>query len=138
MHQECNNVWYLFQWSDKLQELDFQELVMFLQHLPTQNWTHQELEMVLSRAYMWHSMFNSSPSHLASQREKIFFICELLFSASFLINFVFLLLGFHHDVVCRLLMYVLSFTREINQCCHLCCGLCYFCIFKHFLVHVSF
>lgn len=54
------------QWSDQLQKLDFQELVMFLQHLPTQNWTHQELEMVLSRAYMWHSMFNSSPSHLAN------------------------------------------------------------------------
>ncbi|XP_022733906.1 GTPase-activating protein gyp1-like isoform X2 [Durio zibethinus] len=54
------------EWSDKLQKLDFQELVMFLQHLPTHNWTYQELEMVLSRAYMWHSMFNSSPSHLAS------------------------------------------------------------------------
>ncbi|KAJ4823912.1 hypothetical protein Tsubulata_048453 [Turnera subulata] len=57
---------FLLTWSDKLQKLDFQEMVMFLQHLPTQNWTHQELEMVLSRAYMWHSMFNSSPSHLAS------------------------------------------------------------------------
>ncbi|PON77713.1 Rab-GTPase-TBC domain containing protein [Parasponia andersonii] len=57
---------FLLTWSDQLQKLDFQELVMFLQHLPTQNWSHQELEMVLSRAYMWHSMFNSSPSHLAS------------------------------------------------------------------------
>ncbi|RDY12669.1 gyp1 [Mucuna pruriens] len=57
---------FLLTWSDKLQKLDFQELVMFLQHLPTQNWTHQELEMVLSRAFMWHSMFNNSPRHLAS------------------------------------------------------------------------
>ncbi|XWS09389.1 hypothetical protein CRYUN_Cryun40dG0080900 [Craigia yunnanensis] len=57
---------FLLTWSDKIQKLDFQELVMFLQHLPTHNWTYQELEMVLSRAYMWHSMFNSSPSHLAS------------------------------------------------------------------------
>nr|AKF43333.1 Ypt/Rab-GAP domain of gyp1p superfamily protein [Hypseocharis bilobata] len=57
---------FLLTWSDKLQKLDFQEMVMFLQHLPTQNWSHQELEMVLSRAFMWHSMFNSSPSHLAS------------------------------------------------------------------------
>ncbi|XP_052204907.1 GTPase-activating protein GYP1 isoform X2 [Diospyros lotus] len=54
------------EWSEQLQKLDFQEMVMFLQHLPTQNWTHLELEMVLSRAYMWHTMFNSSPSHLAS------------------------------------------------------------------------
>ncbi|KAG8644421.1 TBC1 domain family member 22B [Manihot esculenta] len=56
---------FLLTWSDKLQKLDFQEMVMFLQHLPTHNWTDQELEMVLSRAYMWHSMFNSSPSHLS-------------------------------------------------------------------------
>ncbi|KAG0477700.1 hypothetical protein HPP92_012419 [Vanilla planifolia] len=57
---------FLLTWSDKLQKLEFQEMVMFLQHLPTQNWTHHELEMVLSRAYMWHAMFNSSPSHLAN------------------------------------------------------------------------
>ncbi|KAM7279278.1 hypothetical protein ACFE04_006412 [Oxalis oulophora] len=57
---------FLLTWSDNLQKLDFQELVMFLQHLPTHNWTHQELEMVLSRAFMWYSMFNSSPRHLAN------------------------------------------------------------------------
>ncbi|XP_055833690.1 GTPase-activating protein GYP1 [Solanum dulcamara] len=57
---------FLLTWSDKLLKLDFQEMVMFLQHLPTHSWSHSELEMVLSRAYMWHAMFNSSPSHLAS------------------------------------------------------------------------
>lgn len=57
---------FLLTWSDKLQKLDFQEMVMFLQHLPTENWNHVELEMVLSRAYMWHTMFNSSPSHFSS------------------------------------------------------------------------
>ncbi|KAL9240669.1 hypothetical protein vseg_014860 [Gypsophila vaccaria] len=57
---------FLLTWSDKLQKLDFQEMVMFLQHLPTLNWADIELEMVLSRAFMWHTMFNSSPSHLAS------------------------------------------------------------------------
>ncbi|KAL8487352.1 hypothetical protein ACS0TY_023410 [Phlomoides rotata] len=56
---------FLLTWSDKLRKLDFQEMVMFLQHLPTQNWSHVELEMVLSRAYMWHTLFNNSPSHLA-------------------------------------------------------------------------
>ncbi|XXG44897.1 hypothetical protein AAC387_Pa02g0129 [Persea americana] len=56
---------FLLTWSDMLGKLDFQEMVMFLQHLPTQNWTHQDLEMVLSRAYMWHTMFESSPNHLA-------------------------------------------------------------------------
>ncbi|KAM3276768.1 hypothetical protein ACQJBY_044888 [Aegilops geniculata] len=57
---------FLLTWSEKLQKLDFQEMVMFLQHLPTRNWAHHELEMVLSRAYMWHTMFKSSPRHLAN------------------------------------------------------------------------
>nr|XP_043628377.1 TBC1 domain family member 22B-like [Erigeron canadensis] len=57
---------FLLTWSVELQKLDFQEMLMFLQHLPTHNWGYQELEMVLSRAFMWHSMFNSSPSHLST------------------------------------------------------------------------
>ncbi|KAH7681252.1 Ypt/Rab-specific GTPase-activating protein GYP1 protein [Dioscorea alata] len=57
---------FLLTWSNMLLKLEFQEMVMFLQHLPTQNWTHHELEMVLSRAFMWHAMFDRSPSHLAS------------------------------------------------------------------------
>ncbi|KAI3692696.1 hypothetical protein L6452_32518 [Arctium lappa] len=55
---------FLLTWSEELQKLDFQEMVMFLQHLPTQNWGDQELEMVLSRAFMWHTMFDSCPNHL--------------------------------------------------------------------------
>ncbi|EFJ25625.1 hypothetical protein SELMODRAFT_232091 [Selaginella moellendorffii] len=57
---------FLLTWTDQLQQLDFQEMVLFLQHLPTKRWTHQELEMVLSRAFMWRVMFDRSPSHLNS------------------------------------------------------------------------
>ncbi|XP_031127260.1 GTPase-activating protein GYP1 isoform X1 [Ipomoea triloba] len=57
---------FLLSWTEKLQQLEFQDMVMFLQHLPTHNWSDLELEMVLSRAYMWHAMFSSSPSHLVS------------------------------------------------------------------------
>ncbi|KAL7085885.1 hypothetical protein ACP275_14G305300 [Erythranthe tilingii] len=56
---------FLLTWSDKIRKLEFQEMVMFLQHLPTEKWTYLELEMVLSQAYMWHTVFNNSPSHLA-------------------------------------------------------------------------
>lgn len=57
---------FLLTWTEQLQQLDFQEMVLFLQHLPTRRWTHQELEMVLSRAFMWRVMFHGSPSHLSS------------------------------------------------------------------------
>ncbi|KAH6816035.1 Ypt/Rab-GAP domain of gyp1p superfamily protein [Perilla frutescens var. frutescens] len=56
---------FLLTWSETLQKLDFQEMVMFLQHLPTHNWIHLQLETVLSQAYMWYTMFNDSPRHLA-------------------------------------------------------------------------
>jgi hypothetical protein len=57
---------FLLTWSEDLQKLEFQDMVLFLQHLPTKKWTHQELEIVLSRAYMWREMFGRSPNHLNS------------------------------------------------------------------------
>ena len=41
-----------------------QDLVIFLQHLPTQQWGVAQLEMVLSKAFLWRSVFASAQSHL--------------------------------------------------------------------------
>jgi TBC1 domain family member 2 len=41
-----------------------QELVLFLQKLPTQDWNEKEVELVLSRAYMWRASFGNAQSHL--------------------------------------------------------------------------
>jgi len=46
--------------SDRLQRMEFQDLVLFLQNLPTEDWTQRELDMVLSQAFMWRSLFDSS------------------------------------------------------------------------------
>ena len=32
-----------------------QELIVFLQHLPTEAWAEKEVEMVLARAYLWRA-----------------------------------------------------------------------------------
>jgi hypothetical protein len=40
-----------------LQKLEFLDMVMFLQHLPTSTWAHHEV-MVLSQAYMWHTIIS--------------------------------------------------------------------------------
>jgi TBC1 domain family member 2 len=53
-------VWF----SDQLQELEFQDLVMFLQNLPTGEWTQKEVDVILSQAYMWRTIFGAAPSHL--------------------------------------------------------------------------
>ena len=37
---------------------------MFLQALPTRDWTEKEVELLLSEAYIWQSLFRGSSAHL--------------------------------------------------------------------------
>lgn len=46
--------------------MDFQDIVMLLQRPPTQNWTEQEIELVLSKAFMFRASFEKARSHLQS------------------------------------------------------------------------
>eukprot|EP00899_Mesostigma_viride_P003315 jgi/Mesvir1/12985/Mv05995-RA.1 len=55
---------FLLTWSEQLRGLEFQDMLLFLQHMPTDKWTSQEMEMVLSQAFIWRTMFDKSPNHL--------------------------------------------------------------------------
>lgn len=55
---------FLVKWSSKLQKMDFQEIMMFLQALPTRDWTSKDIELLLSEAYIWQSLFKNSAAHL--------------------------------------------------------------------------
>ncbi len=37
---------------------------MHLQSLPTQDWGEKEVELLLSEAFMWKSLFQNSQAHL--------------------------------------------------------------------------
>ncbi len=75
---------FLVQWSKKLREMDFQVrrfpclfvscvvddlhwcfqgIIMFLQSLPTQEWTDHEIEMLLSEAFVHYSTWHNAQSH---------------------------------------------------------------------------
>jgi hypothetical protein len=41
---------FLLTWSERLREMEFQELVLFLQNLPTREWGPNEVETLLSQA----------------------------------------------------------------------------------------
>ena len=43
---------------------EFQEIVMFLQNLPTADWDHEKLDVIIAQAYLWHSMFQDTHGHL--------------------------------------------------------------------------
>lgn len=54
----------LIMFKADLMKLDFQGILMFLQDLPTANWTEEDVEPVLSQAYILSSLFDDSPNHL--------------------------------------------------------------------------
>jgi TBC1 domain family member 2 len=37
---------------------------MFLQALPTRDWTEKDIELLLSEAFIWQSLFQDSSAHL--------------------------------------------------------------------------
>lgn len=54
----------LVSFSQQLRALDYQETVMFLQRLPTSTWTSKEVEVIISQAFMFMSLYSHAQSHL--------------------------------------------------------------------------
>jgi len=54
---------FLVKWSEKLRDLDFQGIIMFLQSLPTQGWTDHDVELLLSEAFLLNSVWHHAQSH---------------------------------------------------------------------------
>ena len=49
---------FLEKWSHDLAKKEFQDIVLFLQRVPTSNWTVKEIEVLLAEAFMWKSIFH--------------------------------------------------------------------------------
>ncbi|KAJ6587185.1 rab-GTPase-TBC domain-containing protein [Mycena vulgaris] len=58
---------FLVKWSDKLRQMDFQGIIMFLQSLPTQDWGDHEIEMLLSEAFVLNSIWHNAQSHFSAK-----------------------------------------------------------------------
>ncbi|CCH43023.1 GTPase-activating protein [Wickerhamomyces ciferrii] len=55
---------FLVKWSDELKAMDFQEIMMFLQNPPTKTWTEKDIELLLSEAFIWQSLYKNASAHL--------------------------------------------------------------------------
>lgn len=55
---------FLIKFSQQLKGKDFQEILLFLQDPPTQNWTEKDIELMLSEAYIWQSLYKNASAHL--------------------------------------------------------------------------
>ncbi|WOO76910.1 GTPase-activating protein gyp1 [Vanrija pseudolonga] len=56
----------LVKFSDRLREMDFQEIIMFLQRLPTTNWTDHDIELLLSEAFVLKNTWSGAENHFAN------------------------------------------------------------------------
>ncbi|KAH6563777.1 hypothetical protein BASA50_008884 [Batrachochytrium salamandrivorans] len=57
---------FLVKWSPQLRKFEFQDIMMHLQSPPTAAWTEKDIELLLSEAFMWKSLFHNAPNHLSS------------------------------------------------------------------------
>ncbi|KAI0315468.1 RabGAP/TBC [Amylostereum chailletii] len=58
---------FLVRWSEKLRTMDFQGIIMFLQSLPTQEWTDHEIELLLSQAFVLNNTWANAQSHFTGK-----------------------------------------------------------------------
>ncbi|KAH3900170.1 GTPase-activating protein GYP1 SCDLUD_003140 [Saccharomycodes ludwigii] len=54
---------FLETWSNSLLDMDFQGIITFLQNVPTANWGEKDIEILLSEAYMWQTLYKDATSH---------------------------------------------------------------------------
>jgi len=58
---------FLIYWSPQLKQMDFQQLMLFMQKLPTGKWRTKEIETLLAEAYVLKSLFHNSPQQFKSR-----------------------------------------------------------------------
>lgn len=62
---------FLGKWSDQLQTMDFQAIMLLLQNPPTSSWTLSDLEVLLSEAYVWKTIFQDATLPSSGSDNKI-------------------------------------------------------------------
>ncbi|GMF88194.1 unnamed protein product [[Candida] boidinii] len=56
---------FLRRFSDELLHMDFQDIIIFLQDsTKTKDWDENDVEMMLSEAFIWQSLYENALAHL--------------------------------------------------------------------------
>lgn len=51
---------FLTTFSDKLKQMNFQELILFIQNPQTSSWKNEDMELLLSKAFMYQNMYGNA------------------------------------------------------------------------------
>ncbi|RLV91416.1 GTPase-activating protein gyp1 [Spathaspora sp. JA1] len=55
---------FLIKFTNDLKQKDFQEILLFLQNPPTSQWKEKDVELMLSEAFIWQSLYKNASAHL--------------------------------------------------------------------------
>jgi len=56
----------LLKWSLKLKKMAFTDIMLFLQNMPTKEWSDKDIEMILSEAFVFKTLYEDTHGHFAS------------------------------------------------------------------------
>lgn len=55
---------FLIKFSAELKQMEFQDILLFLQSPPTFAWSEKDVELMLSEAFIWQSLYQNAGAHL--------------------------------------------------------------------------
>lgn len=55
---------FLIKFTAELKAMEFQDIIMFLQNPPTSTWLEKDIELMLSEAFIWQSLYRNAGAHL--------------------------------------------------------------------------
>lgn len=47
----------ILKYSKKIRKMSFNEIILFFQNMPTQNWSDEDVEMLLAEAFVYLSLY---------------------------------------------------------------------------------
>ena len=62
---------FLCHFSETIRHMESEDVHLFLQSLPTADWGNDEIETLLSEAYILSTLFSNAPSHLQHEPDDI-------------------------------------------------------------------
>ena len=62
---------FLCHFSETIRNMESEDVHLFLQTLPTADWGNDEIETLLSEAYILSTLFQNAPSHLQHEPDDI-------------------------------------------------------------------
>jgi hypothetical protein len=54
----------ILKWSVKLKKMNFSEVMMFLQSMPTKDWSEKDIEMIIAEGYVFMTLYEDTKGHL--------------------------------------------------------------------------